>query len=81
MWQRPDFEVDADELDRTLLAAFGQWEGLTRLFLAEDEMKQLDFVEEFCSHVRNRLRELAQHGTVSDALAGQMNAQHAVDGS
>jgi len=54
---------------------------LTRLFLGDDGMKEVDLVEEFCSHVRNRLRELPQRGTISDAHLRQMNAQRAVDGS
>ena len=79
MCQRPDCEVDAEELDRTLLAAFRQWETLTRLFLDEDEMKYLDLVEEFCSHAWDRLSELTQRGTVCYARSEQMTTQHAGD--
>lgn len=58
MCSRPDFEGEEQELDEHLLSLFHRWKGYAELWAGLEGVSEADFIESFCSDMRNRLPEL-----------------------
>ena len=61
-----DFKLEERELEEILLQHFQKWKSHICQYLYEDEMKGLDWVDEFCKDARKGLLELKHQGKLRD---------------
>jgi len=61
-----DFILEDRELDEMLLKHFQKWKSHVCQYLSEDEMKGLNWIDEFCKDVRKGLLELKHQDKLRD---------------
>ena len=61
-----DFKLEERELEEMLLKHFQKWKSHLRQYLKEEEMKGLDWIDEFGKDVREGLLKLKQQGKLRD---------------
>ena len=62
MYGIEDFRQEERELSEMLLKLFQRWKSYTCGYLYDEEIKRLDWIEEFCQDVRKGLFELERQG-------------------
>jgi hypothetical protein len=60
------FNQEDKELEKMLLGHFRKWKSHVRQYLYEDEMKKLDWIDEFCKDARKDLLRLKDRGKLRD---------------
>lgn len=61
-----DFKLEETELKEMLLKHFQKWKSHLRQYLKEEEMKDLDWIDEFSKDVHKELLKLKQQGKLVD---------------
>ena len=61
-----DFILEEHELERMRLKYFQKWKSHVCQCLSEEEMRRLDWIDEFCKDVRKGLLELKHQGKIVD---------------
>jgi hypothetical protein len=55
MCKKTDFNAKTAELDRILLEFFEEWSSFVRQHRSEEELKYTNWLDDFCSYVRESL--------------------------
>ena len=62
MYEIEDFRQEERELSEMLLKLFQQWKSHICGYLHDEEIKRMDWIEEFCQDVRKDLQNLKCQG-------------------
>ena len=62
MYEIEDFRQEERELSEMLLKLFQQWKSHVCGYLYDEEIKRMDWIEEFCQDVRKGLQNLKCQG-------------------
>ena len=65
------FKLEDRELEDMLLKHFRKWKSHQCQYLKEDEMKGLDWIDEFCKDVRKNLIDFEDNGRLKEPLGSQ----------
>lgn len=65
------FKLEDRELEDMLLKHFQKWKSHQCQYLKEDEMKGLDWIDEFCKDVRKDLIDFEDNGRLKEPLGSQ----------
>ena len=65
MYEIEDFRQEERELSELLLKLFKQWQSHICGYLYDEEVKRMDWMDEFCQDVRKGLLDLKRQGRLS----------------